>query len=75
LQTINFCQIDDAFTELHIGVEMKQIKDAGLFKTERIITSEQGAEITVNRKAGIKFLCGQTTLVYLPTLIEAAKKQ
>ena len=34
----------------HLRNELKAIDDAGLFKRERVITSEQGAEITVNGK-------------------------
>ena len=33
-----------------IGAEVEEIKTAGLYKTERIISSEQGAEIIVNGK-------------------------
>ena len=33
-----------------IGKEVEEIKDAGLFKSERIISSDQGAEIIVNGK-------------------------
>ena len=40
-----------------IKQELKEIEAAGLFKKERIITSEQGAEIVVNGKNGFKFLC------------------
>ena len=36
--------------------ELQEIKDAGLFKQERIIESEQGAEITVNGREG-RCLC------------------
>jgi len=32
----------------HLQNELKSIEEAGLFKSERIITSEQGAEITLN---------------------------
>ncbi len=35
-----------------IALEVKEIEAAGLFKKERIITSEQGAEITVNGQSG-----------------------
>lgn len=42
---------DDFVTR--IGREVEEIKVAGLFKNERIITSEQGAEIVVN---GVKVL-------------------
>ena len=35
--------------------ELKNIKDEGLFKTERIITSQQAAEIEVNGKKLLNF--------------------
>ena len=38
-----------------IATELDEIKNAGLFKNERIITSEQGAEIIVNNKKVINF--------------------
>jgi glycine C-acetyltransferase len=38
-----------------IGTELEDIKAAGLFKDERIITSKQGAEITVNGKSVLNF--------------------
>ena len=34
----------------HLRKELDGIREAGLYKRERIITSEQGAEITVNGK-------------------------
>ena len=39
----------------HIQKELAAIEEAGLFKRERIITSEQGAEITVNGKTVLNF--------------------
>ncbi|MBL8002955.1 MAG: glycine C-acetyltransferase, partial [Flavobacteriales bacterium] len=39
----------------HLAKELKSIDEAGLFKRERIITSEQGAEITVNGKQVLNF--------------------
>ena len=38
-----------------IGSELADIKAAGLYKDERIITSEQGAEITVNSNSVLNF--------------------
>ncbi|HLX91723.1 MAG TPA: glycine C-acetyltransferase [Puia sp.] len=38
-----------------IGVGLEEIRNAGLFKTERIIASEQGPEITVNGKTVLNF--------------------
>ena len=46
--------MNNAFVS-RIGKEVTEIKDAGLFKTERIISSEQGAEITVNDKKVLNF--------------------
>lgn len=39
----------------HLQNELNSIEEAGLFKRERIITSEQGAEITVNGKQVLNF--------------------
>ena len=50
----NIIYMNSAFAS-RVGVEVNEIKDAGLFKTERIITSEQGAEITVNGKQVLNF--------------------
>ncbi len=41
--------------QLRLQKELQEIQDSGLFKTERIITSPQGAEITVNGKTVINF--------------------
>ena len=38
-----------------IAAEIKEIEAAGLFKQERIITSEQGPEIQVNGKTVLNF--------------------
>jgi glycine C-acetyltransferase len=38
-----------------ISEELKEIESAGLFKKERVITSEQGAEIIVNGKTVLNF--------------------
>jgi glycine C-acetyltransferase len=39
----------------HLQQELSGIEEAGLFKRERVITSEQGAEITVNGKQVLNF--------------------
>ncbi len=39
----------------HLKNELTTIEEAGLFKRERIITSEQGAEITVNGRSVLNF--------------------
>lgn len=55
--------------------ELASIKDAGLYKNERIITSPQGAEITVGGKKVLNF-CANNYLGLSghPKLIEAAHK-
>src|ERR1700751_681836 len=55
--------------------ELNEIREAGLFKTERIISTPQGAEITANEKKVIN-LCANNYLGLSsnPKVIEAAKK-
>ena len=59
----------------HIQTELDNIREAGLFKRERIITSEQGAEITVNGKTVLNF-CANSYLGLSshPVVIAAAHK-
>ena len=58
-----------------LAVELDEIKTAGLFKTERIIESPQGAEITVNGKTVLNFCANNYLgLSSHPKVIEAAKK-
>ncbi len=58
-----------------IGTELEEIKIAGLSKIERIITSEQGAEITVNGKTVLNFCANNYLgLSSHPKVIKAAKK-
>lgn len=58
-----------------IADELKEIEDAGLFKKERIITSPQGAEITVNGKRVLNFCANNYLgLSSHPKVIEAAHK-
>lgn len=55
--------------------EVKEIESAGLFKKERIITSTQGAEITVNDKTVVNFCANNYLgLSSHPKVIEAAHK-
>jgi glycine C-acetyltransferase len=55
--------------------ELNEIKEAGLFKNERIIESEQGAEITVNGKTVLNFCANNYLgLSSHPKVIEAAHK-
>src|SRR3954451_4584201 len=58
-----------------IAQELKEIENAGLFKKERIIASEQGAEITVNNKTVLNFCANNYLgLSSHPKVIEAAHK-
>jgi glycine C-acetyltransferase len=55
--------------------ELEEIKAAGLYKTERIIESPQGAEITVNGKTVLNFCANNYLgLSSHPKVIDAAKK-
>ena len=58
-----------------IGAEVEEIKTAGLFKSERIISSEQGAEIIVNGSTVLNF-CSNNYLGLSshPKVLEAAKE-
>src|SRR5438552_11739332 len=58
-----------------ISKEIEEIKSLGLYKTERIITSPQGAEIVVNGKTVLNFCANNYLgLSSHPEVIEAAKK-
>jgi glycine C-acetyltransferase len=58
-----------------LATELAEIKAAGLYKTERIIESPQGAEITVNGKTVLNFCANNYLgLSSHPKVIEAAKK-
>ncbi|MEP6927433.1 MAG: glycine C-acetyltransferase [Ginsengibacter sp.] len=58
-----------------IGEELEEIKTAGLYKNERIITSGQGAEIEVGGKKVLNFCANNYLgLSAHPKVIEAAKK-
>jgi len=58
-----------------IAAELEEIKISGLFKSERIITSAQGAEITVNNKKVLNFCANNYLgLSSHPKVIEAAHK-
>jgi glycine C-acetyltransferase len=55
--------------------ELEEIKEAGLYKTERVIESEQGAEIVVNGKKVLNFCANNYLgLSSNPKVIEAAHK-
>lgn len=59
----------------HLKAELKDIKDNGLFKEERIITSAQGAEITLNTGETVLNFCANNYLGLSahPEVIQAAK--
>ncbi|MCB0769729.1 MAG: glycine C-acetyltransferase [Flavobacteriales bacterium] len=57
----------------HLKNEISSIQEAGLFKRERIITSEQGAEITVNGRTVLNFCANNYLgLSSHPDVIQAA---
>jgi glycine C-acetyltransferase len=58
-----------------IAKEVEEIKTSGLYKTERIISSPQGAEITVNNRTVLNFCANNYLgLSSHPKVIEAAHK-
>ncbi len=58
-----------------LQTELQEIEDAGLFKKERIIESEQGAEIIVNGKKVLNFCANNYLgLSSHPKVIEATHK-
>ncbi|MBL0356281.1 MAG: glycine C-acetyltransferase [Chitinophagaceae bacterium] len=58
-----------------IGIELQEIETAGLLKKERIISSAQGAEITVVGKKVLNFCANNYLgLSSHPEVLEAAKK-
>ena len=72
--TFNYYYMNSNFAK-RIGIELEEIKAAGLFKNERIISSEQGAEIIVNGKTVLNFCANNYLgLSSHPKVIEAAKK-
>ncbi|MBL7741442.1 MAG: glycine C-acetyltransferase [Chitinophagaceae bacterium] len=66
--------MNDKFA-IRLAKEVEEIKASGLYKTERIITSPQGAEITVNGKTVLNFCANNYLgLSSHPKVIAAAHK-
>src|SRR3954462_5770046 len=58
-----------------IQAEVEEIRTSGLFKTERVIASPQGAEITVNGRQVLNFCANNYLgLSSHPKVLEAAKR-
>lgn len=59
----------------HLQNELQSIKDNGLYKTERIITSSQGAEITLSTGETVLNFCANNYLGLSshPEVVQAAK--
>lgn len=58
-----------------IADELEEIKVAGLFKNERVITSEQGARITVNGKKVLNFCANNYLGLYAHPKVKKASKK
>ena len=66
--------MNESFVQ-RIRTEIEETQKAGLYKTERIITSPQGPEITVNGKTVLNFCANNYLgLSSHPKTIEAAKR-
>ena len=62
------------FIQQHLAKELQIMKETGTYKAERIITSPQGAEITVNGKRVLNFCANNYLgLSNHPRLVQAAK--
>src|SRR3954466_2716688 len=63
----------DGKFQQHLQAELKNIEESGLFKRERIITTEQGAVVKVNGKDVIVFCANNYLgLSSQPKVVEAA---
>jgi glycine C-acetyltransferase len=58
-----------------VAVQLEEIRSAGLFKKERVITSDQGAEIVVNGRKVLNFCANNYLgLSSHPAVTEAAHR-
>ena len=59
----------------HLGIQLREIKEAGLYKNERVIVSPQGAEITLDSGQTVLNFCANNYLGLSANkkLVEAAK--
>lgn len=59
----------------HLSSELKAIEEGGIFKKERIITSPQGANVTVNTGDNVVIMCANNYLGLSshPDVVQAAK--
>ena len=59
----------------YLGIQLREIKEAGLFKNERVIVSPQGAEITLDSGQTVLNFCANNYLGLSANkkLVEAAK--
>ncbi len=66
----------DATLKPQLIKEIAEIREAGLYKSERVITSPQGAEIQISTGESVLNFCANNYLGLSshPTVIEAAKK-
>ena len=62
--------------EKQLQEELASIKDAGLYKEERIIVSPQGAEVKLDNGDDVVIMCANNYLGLSshPSVIEGAKK-
>lgn len=59
----------------HLSAELKAIEEGGIYKRERIITSPQGANVTINTGDNVVIMCANNYLGLSshPDVVQAAK--
>lgn len=59
----------------HLSSELKAIEEGGIFKRERVITSPQGANVTINTGDNVVIMCANNYLGLSshPDVVQAAK--